>query len=58
MGADKRICEEACAELIIGLMAGDCLVVGVVVAFEIGCRRVNEVTRGAATVFVLAEMES
>ena len=39
-------------------MIGDGLVVGFVVAFEIGCGRVNEVTRGSATVFVLAKMKS
>ena len=39
-------------------MAGGGSVVGVVVALEVGGGRVDEVTRGAATVIVLAKMES
>ena len=58
MGACERSFEEACADLSIGLVAGGGSMVGVVVTSKIGCRRVDEMTRGAATVIVLVKMES
>ena len=58
VGACKRSFEETCTELGVGLLAGGGFVVGVVLALEIGCGRVDEVSGGASAVVMLAKMKS
>ena len=53
VGACKRSFKETCAKLGTGLLAGGGSVVGVVVAFEVGSGRVDEVAGGASTVIML-----